>query len=159
MSIFRLSIVVFISFFFLAPFSEANMKKGQLGDQKERTFSFSTNSDGPCSAVVIYDAVSSDLDIFLLTDNEDVLAAGLSQQNNFDSCEASLPPGDFLVAVSSFEGASPFRVVVNCANQETISTLASSQASELKEVELDAKGKKALQKLRVMSERLKRRSN
>jgi hypothetical protein len=129
--------------------SHANMKKGSIGAGATKTFAFTNFVDGPCTASLVFDNVTADLDTgIIFPDTGDVLCFSVSSQKNFDSCAVGLPPNQYEVFVSSFKGSSNFRLVVNCAEQETISAAGQKiSGTELREVEPDARTRKLQEKL------------
>ena len=129
--------------------SHANMKKGQVASKGTKTFAFSTSLDGPCTASVIYDSTTADLDTgFIFPDTEDILCYSVSGQRNFDSCTVGLPPGNYEVFVTSYKGSSAFRLVVNCGGQENVNVAGQPVGgTELREAEPNANGRKVQEKI------------
>jgi hypothetical protein len=138
--------------------SHANMKKGSIGNQGTKVFAFTNSFDGPCTASLIFDNATADLDTgFIFPDTEDVLLCfSASAQKNFDSCTVGLPPNNYQVFVNSFKGSSNFRLVVNCGGQETIGSAGQRAGeTELREIEPDANTRKLQQKLNRIAPAMK----
>lgn len=135
--------------------SFANMKKGRVASKGDKTFGFSTSADGPCTVSVIYDSVSADLDTAIgAADTGDLLCLGVSTQLNFDSCTAGLPPGDYAFVVSSFQGSSAFRAVVNCGSEEQISAAGQKTTGiTINEIEGTSNTRKLLDRLHKVAVR------
>jgi hypothetical protein len=134
--------------------SFANMKKGRVGGGGTKGFAFSTFSDGFCTISTIYDTASSYLGVALGLPTGDLVCAGLSSQNNFQSCSAGLPGGTYVFIVTSIRGPSNFRVVVNCSDQQSVvAGRTSSGGTEIREIDLDANGKKLIKQLNSIAEK------
>ena len=131
--------------------SHANMKKGSIGAKGTKTYSFTTSSDGPCTASLIYDSATADLDTgfsFSDTSGSTILCYSVSAQKNFDSCSIGLPPNTYEVFVSSYKGSSNFRLVVNCGGQEQVGAAAQQgNGVELREVEPNQKLQQKLERI------------
>ena len=128
---------LFLAVMLISGTSHANMKKGSIGNKGQKVYSFTNNLDGPCTASLIYDSTTADLDTgFAVADTGDLLCFSFSSQRNFDTCTTTLPPGDFQVIVSSYKGSSAYRVVVNCGGQENVNSAGQKVVgTELREVE------------------------
>ena len=152
----KIYVTLIVICFLIASTSYANMKKGSIGSGKARQFSFSSAADGPCTATVIYDRTASDIDTAIASAaSGDLICLGISSQNNFESCTAGLPPGDFLLVISSFKGSSSFRAVVNCSDQQSVTAGGVSSSPVLQDSELGATGQRIADQLRKIASRAK----
>ena len=118
----------------------ANMKKSSVGGGGTKGFSFSTFSDGFCTISAIYDKASSHLGVAMGLTSGDLVCAGISSQSSYQSCTAGLPSGTFVFIVTSLQGGSPFRVVVNCTDQQNINAAGATSRGgiEIREIEIGA---------------------
>jgi hypothetical protein len=152
----RVTVALIVFCLLIASSSYANLKKGSIGSGKSKEFSFSSSSDGPCTATVIYDRTSSDIDAGIASATTgDLICFGISGQTNFESCTAGLPPGDFVLVISSFKGSSSFRAVVNCANQQSVTAGGVSSSPVLREIDLGMNGQRIVDQLRRVGSRVK----
>jgi hypothetical protein len=138
-----------------SPFAFANMKKSKVGSGATKGFAFSTFSDGFCTISTIYDKASSQLGVGVGLTTGDLVCAGLSSQTNYQSCTAGLPAGTYVFIVTSLSGASPFRVVVNCSDQQTIVNAGSSGSKgiQIREIELGEAGNKLLDQFQQIAKK------
>jgi hypothetical protein len=65
-----------------------------------------------------------------------------------------LPPGDYAFVVVSLSGASPFRAVVNCSDQQTVVSAAPSieHGTVIRDIDMPSLEKKIGNQLRALYE-------
>jgi len=138
---------------------DASMKKGNVASGKYKGYVFSTYENGPCTVDVIYDSASADIDVAMgVSSGSDavVVCMGVSTQKNHDSCTTSLPGGTVFFIVDSYRGSSPFRVVVDCASDESASNAGRSSSSEtIQEIDPNSIGNKFLQQIKNLQKTVK----
>jgi hypothetical protein len=151
MSFFKRSTVFALALMLISSTSFANLKKGKIPSGSTRQFEFIPATDGPGLLSLIYDAASTDLDLAVGLEDGTLIAASISPESFFESLQVGLV-GDvrYVLVVDSFEGpTTPFRLIANSGQQETITT-AVGQPS-LREVEMSAAGTKLRDSLRKIS--------
>jgi len=150
---FRRFIFMAAAMLLISSTSFANMKKGRVASEGIKYYAFTNASDGPCSVSMIYDSLSADLDVGIgEPESGDLLCIGVASQKNYDACSAGLPPLDYIVVVQSYKGASNFRVVVTCGDQQSLSAAGTKiSGTSLREIEESSATRKIADRIKKVA--------
>lgn len=115
--------------------------RGSVGGGQSKNYAFQPNGIGHVQITLMYDNVSSDLDLavgFIDNNGNSVLiGSGTSTLKNFERCEAGVDPSiQYYVVVNSYRGPSPYRLYVTTTSEDTVG-LGSTQGATFQEIDVN----------------------
>jgi hypothetical protein len=154
---FKRILVMFFVLVICCAVADANMKKANVGSKGSKGFAFNSYTDGVCSVSVIYDKASADLNIGVGLSDGTLVAASLSPEKYIETLETGLYGFQtYLLVVVSNHGATSFRVVVRCTEQEDLVTAGIGSGAGLREIPDDANTKRLSDQIRKITDKNKK---
>jgi hypothetical protein len=147
-------------FFVSIAFSQTSLK-GSVGAGGSKKYGpFPVEFSGTGLLHLSYENAGSDLDLgisYVGTDGQEHLyASSFSGIRNFEQMQVGVPTGSFFVYVESYQGASPYRLSLDCTCLLSGSGAAGIMATTIKEVPIDDESKVIIRKIRDLQQAIKK---